>query len=334
MKPVFVLSEITLPAARVEQIRQLPNVRFETVPRGTLSSAKPLLAEANVIYTGGADFDPGESPHLRLVQTNTAAVNHVLDKPIMRTQVPLANVSGAYSVAVAECTFALLLGVTRLVPLSCRFQRDHQWPNDYLPFQGVDIFGKTLGIVGYGSIGRQVARLAQAFGMSVLACKRDPNQRRDPHYCRPGTGDVDGTIPKAWFGTDGMADMLSQSDVALVTLPLTPRTEKIVGRRELDALPRHAIFMSIGRGPVVDEDALIDVLRAGKIAGAGLDVFTQEPLPASSPLWDMPNVLILPHIASWTTNQTDSASLVLIENLRRLLNGQPFINVVHRELKY
>lgn len=335
MKPTVVVTDLNMPAAKAERVRRLPGVQLVAVPAGELAGAKAALAEATVLYTGGADFNPSDAPQLRWVQTNSAAVSHLLERPVLKAGIiPVANVSGAYSGAVAECTLAMLLAVTRRVPLACRFQAEQRWPDDYLPFQGVDLRNKTLGIVGYGSIGREVARLAQAFGMTVLASKRDPQARRDPHFCRAGTGDPEGLIPRAWFGIDHTAEMLGQSDVAVVALPHTPHTTRLVGRRELTALPRHAIFLSVGRGPVVDEEALVEVLRGGKIAAAALDVFAEEPLPAASPLWTMPNVLILPHIASWTDAQADSAAEVLIENLERHLSGRPLVNVIDQKWKY
>lgn len=287
-----------------------------------------------MLYTTTADFDPSDVPALRWVQLNTAAVNQISNKPIVQTQVPIANVSGAYSVTVAECAFALLLALTRRVPLAARFQEKRCWPDDYTPFQGDDLYGKVLGIVGYGSIGRQIARLAQAFGMTILACKRRPELRSDDSFLFPGTGDPNGALPQEWFGPDQMTDMIRKSDVVIVTLPLTRDTGGLVGRRQLEALQPHAYFLNLGRGAVVDESALIASLEAGKFAAAGLDVFCEEPLPADSPLWWLPNVLILPHIASYSRLQSHYAAEVLLENLRRDLSGEPLINVIDKDLMY
>jgi phosphoglycerate dehydrogenase-like enzyme len=332
-EPYVVVLDAPLPPDDAERARRLsPGIELVPVADGGLAAAP--LAGASVIYTTEAVFDPARAPRLRWVQLNTAAVNSILDRPITRTGVPIANVSGAYSTAVAECALAMLLAVTRRIPLACQFQAEVRWPDDYLPFQGEDLHGKTLTIVGYGSIGRQIARLAQAFGMTVLACKRHPAVRRDATYLIPGTGDPDGLLPAAWFGPDQLLDALRQADVAIITLPLTPETQGVIGKRELEALPPHAYLLSMGRGPVVDESALVDHLRAGKLAGAGLDVFAVEPLPSSSPLWHLPNVLILPHVASYTRLQSHQAAQVLLENLRRDLHGEPLVNVIDRTLKY
>ncbi|HVF11141.1 MAG TPA: D-2-hydroxyacid dehydrogenase, partial [Abditibacteriaceae bacterium] len=257
------------------------------------------LRQAEVIYTSQVDFDPRQSPRLRWVQLNTAAANQMADNPILGSGVVIATASGAYSVAVAECALAMLLALTRRVPLACRAQMRHEWRDAAL--QGEDLHGKTMGIIGYGSIGRQIARVADAMGMVVLACKSNPQNHRDDHYLLPGTGDPEGVTPRAWFGMDEMQDVLRQSDIAMVTLPLTEETRGVIGRGEIEALPPHAYFVNVGRGPVVDESALLDALQNGRLAGAGLDVFEAEPLPPDSPFWDLPNVLVMPHVGSWTT---------------------------------
>ena len=176
--------------------------------------------------------------------------------------------------------------------------------------------------------------MADAMGMTVLACKRNPDQRRDDAYLLPGTGDPDGKIPKAWFGADQITDMFRQSDVAMIALPHVPTTEGMIGKKELSALPRHAYVANVGRGAVMNEPELIEALKSGTIAGAALDVFVEEPLPSASPFWKMPNVLVMPHIASWTKMQSHRASGVLIENLKRDLGGQPLINLVDKKIMY
>ena len=333
--PIVVVVDAPLPDQQRVRIVNL-DCRIKLKFAEPLASHLPrsLIHDANVIYTTAADFDPADAPRLSWVQLNTAAVNSVLNNPIAGAGIPIANVSGAYSVAVAECTIGMLLALTRCIPLACRFQVDHRWPEDYLPFQGVDLHGKTMSIVGYGSIGRQVARLGQAFGLTILACKRHPEIRHDSSFLIPGTGDPEGTIPHDWFGPRQIPDMFRRSDVAVVAAPLTPETTGLIGAAALEALPAHAYLLSIGRGPVVDEAALSRHLAAGKLAGAGLDVFAVEPLPASNPLWGLPNVLILPHIGSWTRQQTHMAAEVLLENLARSLRGEPLINVIDSKLHY
>lgn len=326
------LHNAPLPPESLAEIRRtVPGIEIVEVPSRIPQES---LFDADVIYTTAADFDPAAAPKLKWVQTNTAATGPLWNKPVLKTSIPICNCTGAYSVTVAECAFGMLLTLTRKIKQGCAAQRDHFWPSDYDPWIGVDLFGMTMGIVGYGNIGRQIAKLAHAFGIKVLACKRRPDHRRDDSYLIPGTGDPDGKIPAAWFGTNQVGEMMSQSDVVMITLPEIPTTARLIGAKELAAMKPEAWLVNVGRGGVIDEPALIDVLRAGKIAGAALDVVTEEPLSATSPLWDLPNVLIMPHIGSWTILQAHRSADALIENLRRHLAGKPLVNEIDKTLLY
>jgi len=329
---MMIIVDAPVPKAQAEKVLSLSTkIELAQVPAFGQPLPKDLLKEAEVIYTTEADFDPADAPRLRWVQTNTAATNPIMHRPIMRGTIPVANVAGAYSVAVAECALGMLLALTRRIKLGARAEK---WPEDFQPWQGEDLYGKTMGVVGYGSIGRQIARLANALGMTVLACKRRPDERRDDSYLLPGTGDPEGRIPKAWFSQSELREMLGQSDIAVLALPDVPTTQQLIGKAELAALPPHAYLVNVSRGAVVDEPVLIESLRAGAIAGAALDVFAEEPLPATSPFWKMPNVLVMPHIASWTDMQATRATEVLIENLCRDLAGEPLLNLIDKKLMY
>jgi phosphoglycerate dehydrogenase-like enzyme len=329
-----VLYDAPLPDESIAEIRErFPGIVLVPSP---LAPLRDLVAEADVFYTQSADFEPADAPRLRWVQTNSASTQALWNRPVMRTGIPICNASGAYSVAVAECALGMLLALTRRITRGVAFQREHRWPADdaYEPWAGVDLHGLTMGIVGYGSIGRQIARLAHSFGMKVLACKRRPENRRDDSYLLPDSGDPVGAIPAAWYGRDQLGAMFADSDVVMVTLPEIPTTIGLIGARELAALPRHTWLVNVGRGPVIDEPALLQTLQEGKIAGAGLDVFVREPLPAESLFWDLPNVLIMPHVASWTTFQAQRAAGVLIENLRRDLAGERLVNLIDKQFLY
>jgi phosphoglycerate dehydrogenase-like enzyme len=332
---VLVLIDAALPEDRAREIgAAVPGVELRVLPRFGAAIPPALLRDAEVIYTSVANFHPDDSPKLRWVQTDSATTEPVRSSPVMRSAIPVANVSGAYSVAVAECALGMLLALTRRITMGMRWQLERHWPTDYDPWAGEDLYGLTMGIVGYGSIGRQIARLAQALGMTVRACKRRPEVRRDDSYLLPGTGDPDGLIPQAWYGPDRLQEMLAQSDVAMLTLPSVPTTEGMIGAAELAALPCSAYVVNVGRGAVVDELALAAALAANKLAGAALDVFVEEPLPAESPLWALPNVLIMPHVGSWTRLQAHRACGVLLENLRRDRAGLPLVNVIDKQLLY
>jgi phosphoglycerate dehydrogenase-like enzyme len=324
-----VLIDTALPPEQAERIRGL-------APRIVLTEKVSVesLHGAHIIYTTKAAFDPAGMPNLRWVQLDTAAVNHVMNTPIARSGIPVANVRGAYSVAVAELTIAILLALTRRLGRIHSLQLEQQWPKDFLPLQGDDNYGKTMGIVGYGSIGRHVARIAKAMGMTVLAWKRRPEVKHDSGFQLPNTGDPEGVIPQRWFGVHQLEEMLRLTDVAVVTLPITPETRGLIGRRQLEVLPPHAYLINVGRGGTIDEEALIECLRTDRLAGLGLDVFSCEPLEAESPLWKLPNVLITPHVGSYSRRQKSLAAEVLIENLSRHLTDQPLINLVDFEAGY
>jgi phosphoglycerate dehydrogenase-like enzyme len=191
-----------------------------------------------------------------------------------------------------------------------------------------ELRGKTLGVIGYGSIGRETARLADALGMQVLALKRNPEDRRDQGWFSAGLGDPDGRIPRKFFGPDECQGIMAESDYLTVTLPLTPATRKFVGAKEIAAMRPGAYIVNIGRGEVIDEQAMIEALRGGKIGGAGLDVFEHEPLEASSPLWDMENVILTPHMSGANRGYMEKACELFAENLRRFSAGTPLLNVV------
>ena len=327
---LIVLIDTVLPAERREDLRRL-SPRIELIEGLTPEN----LARAEVVYTSQGRFDAADAPRLRWVQTSSAAVNHILAGALRRAPVPICNVRGAYTVAVAELTIALLLAAVRRFGATHSLQMRGEWPAVLPPLVADKCNGRTLGIVGYGSIGRRVGRIADALGMTILACKRRPDMHEEIGYQFPrAAGDADGVLPKGWFGPGQLAEMFSACDAVALALPATPTTLKLIGKHELEALPPHAYFVNVGRGQVVDEEALIEVLRAGKIAGAALDVFAVEPLPADSPLWKMPNVFIVPHLASYTRDQAMVASAVLVENMSRYLAGQPLVNIIDVEAGY
>jgi len=197
-----------------------------------------------------------------------------------------------------------------------------------------DIRGQTLGIIGYGSIGRETARLAAAFGMKVLALKRNPSDRADSGWCPAGLGDPEGKIPARIFGPDDREAILRESDFVSVTLPLTGHTRKFIGEREFNAMKPNAYLVNIGRGEVIDERAMTAALSAKKIAGAGLDVFEHEPLESTSPLWDLENVILTPHMSGANRSYMERACELFADNLQRFATGRPLLNVVDPNLGY
>jgi phosphoglycerate dehydrogenase-like enzyme len=203
------------------------------------------------------------------------------------------------------------------MPVAYERQRERRWVHDEMV--GTVLAGTTMGILGLGTIGSAVARRAGAFGMRVIGTKRRP---------APLEG-VDEVLPSE--RTDAV---LREAAVLVVSLPLTQETRGIVGAREIDLLPPGGFLVNVGRGGLVDESALVAALRRGHLAGAGLDVFAQEPLPVDSPLWTAPGMIITPHVSGDQPGYMAQVTAVFCENLRRYLAGQPLLNVVDPALGY
>lgn len=170
--------------------------------------------------------------------------------------------------------------------------------------------------------------------MRVLACKRDPSARADTGYWLPGTGDPDGVLPDEWMPPARLADLLARADVVVMCAPLTPATRRLVGAAELDVMKPSAFFINVGRGATVDEAALARALRAGRLAGAAVDVFAEEPPPAGHPLYGLDDVILLPHVSGFLPSYDDRCAELFAENLRRFLDGRPLLNLVDRARGY
>src|SRR5882762_2182116 len=294
--------------------------------------------EVNEIVGGGCDVmvtfrvpdDVADrAPELHWIQLLSAGADHALGRPLKAGKITFTTTSGIHATPIAEYTLASMLSYAHRFHLTIRAQMKHEWMRSGRFMATVDeIRGQTTGIIGYGSIGRETARLAQAFGMKVLALKRDPQVRTDPGWCPAGLGDPAGTIPERFFGADECAEILRESDYVSVTLPLTEHTRKFIGARELGAMKPNAYLVNIGRGGVIDESAMAEALKAGRIGGAGLDVFEHEPLEASSPLWELENVILTPHMSGANRRYMDTACELFVDNLKRFASKRPLLNVV------
>lgn len=276
--------------------------------------------------------DRRSAPSLRWLQVLSAGVERLVGQGSWPAGIMLTNARGAYAGSIAQYTIAAILRVAERMDQRSAQQRLGQWPADQGSFVGRRLRGQTLVILGYGGIGREIGRLADAHGMRVLAVKARPQERIDTAYRLPGTGDPEGLIPERIVHLDGLADAVAEADFLSVTLPLTARSRGIVTADVLGALRSHAWLINTGRGPVVDEAALVRLLEAGRIGGAVLDVFGEEPLPPESPFWRLPNVVITPHVAGAEADE-ELAALVS-ENLRRFVAGEPLVNQVDPERGY
>lgn len=271
---------------------------------------------------------------LRWVQLMSAGANQLLNHPIQQSPIPVTTASGTHSVPIAQFVTCTWLMMAHRMPQLLQFQPTRIWPNR-LALAGTTLRGQTVGIVGYGSIGRECARQLSALGMRVICVKRDPGNRMDAGYnAWPGTGDPEGRIPAGWFSPGQLHAMLPECDLVVVTAPSTPQTEGMIGNREFACLKPGARMIIISRGGIVVEQALADALRCGQLAEAVVDCYVREPLPADHFFFDVPNLIMTPHMSGVYDGFWPVMVGLLGENLRRFRAGQPLLNLTDRRKGY
>jgi phosphoglycerate dehydrogenase-like enzyme len=260
------------------------------------------------------------NPDLRWVQATVAGAGQQLHAAALTPEelerVTVTTASGVHAGPMAEFCILGLLYFARGVPRLQADQRAHRW--DQYPV--AELSGDTLVILGLGAIGAEVARMAKAFGMRTIGINR--------------RGQSDSPDVDAVHSSDSLLGLLPQADAVVVTLPLTDETRGMLGAEALRSMAPGAVLVNVGRGAVIDEQALFDALREGRLSGAALDVFATEPLPVESPLWDLPNVLISPHTAALSVRENGRIVDLFIENLRRYRRGEPLLNRVDPRLFY
>ena len=284
-----------------------------------------------------ANFCPGDLtrlPSLRWLGLVGAGVEHLKKADPWRHGITVTNGSGLHATSIAEYTVSQMLFFSQKTAARERAQLESAWPSAWtdawLALLGSSLRGRTITVVGYGSIGREIARLARSFGMRVLAVKADPTRVADRGYTPAGLGDPEGTIPERIVRTSELGQLFAESDFAVLTLPYTPATDRIVGAAAIAALPPRAVLINVARGRVLDEGALEDALRRGAIRGAALDVATVEPVAADSPLWRVPNLVLTPHISAINDPKGwwDLVAGLMRENLARYAARRELLNVV------
>jgi phosphoglycerate dehydrogenase-like enzyme len=278
--------------------------------------------DVEVIIGRRLPSDLAQVPSLRWLQVRSAGVNHLAADPPWQKGILVTNARGVYAIPIAEYVTGMVLRVNQPAAWATG-QAAHHWPEDE-PVLSI-VRDRTAVIVGYGSIGREVARQLSALGMRIIAVKARPEVRADTSFRVPGTGDPDGSIPDRIVGVDGIVEAARSADVLVLTMPLTEATRGLIGAEVIAALRPSAWLVNVARGALVVEPALLEALRDGRLAGAVLDVFGQEPLLADSPWWDAPNVVVTPHASGVTMRYFDD---LVVENVRRYLAGEPLLNLV------
>ncbi len=265
----------------------------------------------------------GAAKKLQWIHSPAAAVHQLMFPELVQSEIVLTNARAVHGPVVAEHVIALIFALAKKIPGSVRLQEKHVWGQqilwDELP-RIREVAGATLGMVGLGSIGRAVAKSAKALGMRVIAVREHPEKGSE------GADDV--------FGPAQIGEVFCQADYIVLATPVTDGTKAIANAERLALMKPDACLINVGRGPLVDEAALAVVLREKKIGGAALDVFPKEPLPADSPLWDLPNLLITPHTAALTDKLWERHYSQFSDNLRRYLNGEALLAVVDKHKGY
>lgn len=311
-----ILSQVELEEKEIERLKaELPGLEVVVAP--SIEKEMEEIVDADIFFgrIPQSVFIAGKK--LKWVQVFGAGVETQFFPELVNSNVILTNTSGAYNYTMADQAFALILAISRGIAMFERNRKQRIWGRTTKLRQ---LAGQTLGVIGLGNIGGEIAKRGKAFGMKVIAV--DIRDIECPSY-------VDQLCK-----IDNLDDVLRQSDYLVLVVPLTNLTRGMIGREELRKMKPTAYLINIGRGPLVDEKALIEALKTGIIAGAGLDVFEKEPLPPDSELWDMENVVMSPHVGGLSPETRALSFEIFLENFKRFISNKPLRNVVDKQRQF
>ena len=322
---VLVLAEPTEP--RLAMLEELPSETGIAVGN-SVEAFERAAPDAGVIFNWLLTGDLLREvfrmcPKVRWVHARSAGLDGLLFPELVESAVPLTNGRGVFSQSLGEFALGAILYFAKDFRRMIRNQVAGAWQ----PFDIVEVSGQTVGIVGYGDIGRAVATRVRAMGMRVLAVKR-----HGPHGVPSGPGA--GPFAEQIYAPDRRAEMISRSDYIVAAAPLTPETLSLIGEAEFAAMKPDAVVINVGRGPVIDEAAMVKALSENRIKGAALDVFDIEPLPEGHPFYKLENVLLSPHCADHTPGWLDQAMRFFLAQFERFRKGEPLRNVVDKKIGY
>jgi phosphoglycerate dehydrogenase-like enzyme len=317
----FVLAISVDDDPQLEMLRAVPHVLGNT-----LEGFGDAVRKAEVIlhWAGSRDLLRSvflSAPNVRWVHSRSAGLDKVLFPELVESAVPLTNGSGVFSASLGEFALTAMLFFAKDLPRMRHNQRARRWEQ----FDVEMIAARTVGIVGYGDIGRAVAARAHAMGMTVLALKRHLPAGPDP---------LPDPVVAKFFPPSDLSAMLAVSDYVVVSAPLTPETRHMISDAAFAAMKPTAVLINVGRGPVVDQAALVRALEGKRIRGAGLDVFEQEPIPPDDPIWSFENVLVSPHCADHTRDWLNDAMRFFLVQYERFRKGEPLKNIIEKHLGY
>ena len=339
-KEIQVLATLDLTEDQRHRLREVSDsLKLTVFPTNNAEEvSKTSWAQTEVLYTWDALPDPDLAPNLQWVQFQTAGIDAMLGHPLLKKKDLIATtMSGVITGQVAEYVIMSVLALGHQLPEIFRLKRDQKWPFGNEEMQRLlprELRHSTVGILGYGSIGRQVARLLQPFNARVLGIKRDVMHPEDTGYIQEGMGDPHGEFFDRLYPVEALHSFLKECDFVVVALPLTNSTQHLLNAEAFEVMKPTAYVVNVSRGGLVDQPALIQALKTKQIAGAALDVFDEEPLPKESPLWELPNVILSPHIAGISRHFNDETLTLFIENLNRYMAGLPLHNQVDVEKGY
>ena len=331
MKSVNVCISTTIASENLQRIANVsPRINLTSIAdlfreeRHGIASAteilNTILAETEVLF--GLRFPDKiieRSPNLKWMHVFLSGVDKFLNShSIVKSPVILTKTTGIQSVAMSEFIMGQILMFSKRAPDYFLYKQEKRWER----LESSTLRSKTLGIIGLGNVGRELARFAKSFGMRVLATRRSVKKATTAR-------NVDALLP-----LDQLHQILSESDFVALTLPLTHETQNMIGKKELQVMKPTSYIINISRGSIINEESLVEALSNLQIAGAGLDVFSQEPLPPTNKLWELPNVIFSPHIAASMEDYPILAVELFCENLRRYLEGKKLLNIVNKRQRY
>ena len=299
------------------------------------------VADADAYFGYGIPAELLESgPRLQWVHSGAAGVGSSLTPTMMESPVVFTNSAGVHAPPMAETVLAMILFFGRGLDFAVQNQAEAKWAKESFYTAGAplgELSSSTVGIVGFGGIGREVARRVAALGARVMAVKRTPPRQGEADLAPvAGTGGLGSRI-EILAGSDGLDVMLRESDVVVLAAPETSQTRGLMDARAISLMKKDAILINVARGKLVDEDALVAALRSGRIRGAGLDVFSREPLAPDHALWSLENVVLTPHVSAVTRGFWRRETDLMVRNLGRFLTDAPpadWENVVDKGAGY
>ena len=299
--------------------------RIEIVHLASYEGVEEQLRDSEIVFT--ISLRPEQfalAIKLRWIHTPAAAVHQLLIPGVVNSDVVVTNARGVHGPVVAEHVIALVFALAKKIPQAVRLQQRRVWGQELIWNGGpkpCEVAGATLGLIGLGSIGREVAARASALGMRVIGAREHAEMAKAPW--------IDEV-----FSSDQLDQLLAQSDYVVLAAPLTPATLGLMNAKRLASMKPDAYLINVGRGPLIDDAALIEALSERRIGGAALDVFEHEPLPEDSPLWNLDNLLITPHTAALTEKLWQRHYDLFSQNLRRYVEGEPLLFVVDKQKGY